>query len=180
MLHLKRKKNKDKVNRSRGFTMIELIITIAILSFGIIGIYSAFSPIIELTYTISIKFNAAYLAQEGLEIVRNIRDNNFINNATWSAGLLSCASGCQADYKTLTAVETAVNQLQAYNPNNFLRLNADGFYSYDSGINTIVKRKITITQPSFADNLKVDVSVMWDYNGKSFSFQTEEYIYNWY
>lgn len=160
--------------------MIELIITLAILSFGIIGVYSAFSPIGMLTYNISLRFNAAYLAQEGVEIVRNIRDNNFIHKATWSAGLTSCSSGCQVDYKTGTSAQTSANSLKAYNSNNFLKLNSDGFYSYDSGVNTIFKRKITISQPLGTDVLKIDVSVMWDYNGKSFSFQTGGYLYNWH
>lgn len=166
--------------KNDGFTMIELIIAIAILSFGIIGIYSAFSPIIALTYTISLRFNAAYLAQEGLEIIRNIRDNNFINNDPFSAGLLSCSLGCQADYKTGTSVQTIDNQLQTYNANNFLKINSDGFYSYDVGTDTRFKRKITIIQPLGVDNLKVDVQIFWDYNGQQFNYQTEGYLYNWH
>lgn len=159
--------------------MVELIITIAVLSFGIIGVYNAFYPFIRLTGSISSRFTAAYLAQEGLEIVKNMRDNNFIAHATWSAGLTNCAAGCQGDYKTGTSSQTSVNQLGPYNDNNFLKLNADGFYSYDQGTSTIFKRKITISQPS-GDILKIDTQVFWNYNGKPFNFETEEYLYNWY
>src|SRR6266404_8976326 len=96
--------------QEKGFTMIELIVTLAILSFGILGLYSAFTPLLYLTYNISSRFTAAYLAQEGLEIARNIRDNNFVASAndpsvSWSQGLLGCNLGCQADYKTGTAAE---------------------------------------------------------------------------
>ena len=63
--------------KKNGFTIIELIITIAILSFGIIGVYGAFSPMVSLNSAIASKFTASQLAQEGFEVVRNIRDNNF-------------------------------------------------------------------------------------------------------
>lgn len=168
------------LNRENGFTMVELIITIVILSFGIIGVYGAFSPLISLNYNISSRFKAAYLGQEGLEIIRNIRDNNFIKNLTWSSGLTSCSQGCQADYKTGTAVETFNNQLKPYDPPNFLKINIDGFYSYDSGDNTIFKRKITITQPLGTDTLKVDVQVFWNYNDQPFNYETIGYLYNWH
>lgn len=161
-----------------GFTIIELVIAIAILSSGIIGVYGAFYSITKLTSSASLRLTASYLAQEGLEIARNIRDDNFINNASWSAGLENCSQGCQADYKTGTTAQISANQLQDYDDNNFLKLNADGFYGYDSGVSTPFKRKITITQVS-ADMLKVGMSVMWNYDGQPFSVETEEYLYNW-
>lgn len=178
---------KYKENNQKGFTIVELIATIMILSLGILGIYNAFFPFIALTSNISHRLTASYLTQDGLEIIRNMRDTNFVKKGSgqiigWSAGLLDCSLGCQADYKTGTLAETPNNRLIAYNPNNFLKINTDGFYSYDADLGTVdtkFKRKITISQPS-ADIFKVDVLVMWDYNNQSFSFNTEEYIYDWY
>ncbi|KKP42240.1 MAG: hypothetical protein UR31_C0017G0019 [Parcubacteria group bacterium GW2011_GWA2_33_14] len=174
---------KNKINAKRystGFTIIELIITIAILSFGILGAYSAFAPFFTLTYNVSYRLTAVYLAQEGLEIVRNLRDNNFINSNNWSDGLLECDLGCQLDYKTGTSVESFENQLKLYDPGEFLKINSDNFYSYDLGDTTKFQRKITINQESGTDVLKVSVIVTWDYNGKPFSFESEGYLYNWY
>ena len=169
-----------KFYNDKGFTMVELIISIALLSIGIIGIYNVFSPLIVLNSSTSSKFLATYLGQEGLEIIRNIRDNNFINEVSWSNGLLICANGCQADYKTGTAVQTPNNQLKIYNDSNFLKLNSDGFYSYDSGTSAPYKRKIIITQPSGIDTMKVEVFVFWSYNGTPYTYETEAYLYNWY
>ncbi len=163
-----------------GFTIVEIIIAISILSFGIVSVYSVFSGIVILTYNISLRFTAAYLAQEGVEIVRNIRDNNFINmvsnpNLKWSAGLIGspCNTGCQADYKTQT--------LNQYN-NTFLGLNNGGFYSYDTGATpTMFKRKIIISPVLGTGNaLNVAVVVIWKYAGQTFTFKAEEYLYNWY
>ncbi len=71
--------NKLQPKNSTGFTLIEIIIAIAILSFGIILVYGSFASVVNSTYNISARFTAAYLAQEGFEIVRNIRDTNFIS-----------------------------------------------------------------------------------------------------
>lgn len=163
----------------KGFTMIELIITIFVLSFGIIEVYSAFSGITGLTYNISPRFTAAYLTEEGMEIIRNIRDNNFVNNRSWDIGIINCDIGCQADYKTGTLSETSFNILKDYNENNFLLLNSDGLYGYDQGNATRFKRKITTVKEG-SDILKVNVQVFWDYNGKPFIFETEGYLYDWY
>ena len=170
---------------SKGFTIIELMVAIVILSFGIMGAYGAFFPFVNATYAISQKFTAAYLAQEGLEITRNIRDNNFIarsrgRNIQWSDGLLDCQFGCQLDYKTGTPSETLSNKLKAYNPAEFLRINEDGLYGYDSGSVTKFQRKIIIDNQLGSDIVKVTVLVAWDYNNKPFSFETVGYLYNWY
>ncbi len=173
--------------KERGFTMIELIVTLAILSFGIIGVYSAFTPLVYLTSNISSRLTAAYLAQEGMEIVRNIRDNNIIAAASnpgigWSDGLLECNLGCQADYKTATSAEQFDNQLKPYNETTYLSLDSDGLYSHDQGgTATKFKRNIIIEQDgSNVDALKVSVIVSWNYNSQPFSFEAQGYLYNWY
>lgn len=160
--------------------MVELIITIAILSFGIIGVYAAFSPTISVSYTIKNRLAAAYLAQEGLEIVRNIRDANFIAGNAWSDGLLNCQVGCQATYKTGTAVQGPEDQMAPYNGTVFLVLGGDGFYGYATGgKKTPFTRKITIT-PISGDTLKVNTAVFWSHNGQQSNFQTETYLYDWF
>lgn len=167
-------------NRRNGFTIIELIITISILSFGVIGMYNAFSFTSVLTSNISARFTAAYLAQEAFEVVRNIRDDNFNNPPTpWSQGLLGCETGCQLDYKTGTDAEGPENQMKVYDPNDFLRLAPDGFYSYESGTSTNFKRKVTINQEPGIDTLKVTVLVTWEHASKPYSFQADGYLYNW-
>lgn len=169
--------------QQKGFTIIELIITIAILSFGIIGVYGAFSPLVSLNYTVSSRFTASLLAQEGFEIVRNIRDSNAAKIAggqriAWSDGLVQCSLGCQLDYKTGTGQQAFENSLRLYDESDRLRINADGFYSYDQGTTTPFTRKITINPVTGSDALKVVVDIFWKYGGKPLNFQTEGYLYH--
>ncbi len=178
-------KEKKILNSSKGFTLIEIIIAVSILLFGVVLVYSAFSSMTALTYGVSSRFTAVYLASEGLEIVRNLRDNNFIAMAsdpsngaiTWSMGLVGspCDNGCIASYKTVNA-----GQLALYD-GEFLGLNTQGFYGHDANSTpTIFKRKITINPVQGTDDiLKVNVVVLWSYNNQDFNFQVDEYLYNW-
>lgn len=156
--------------------MIEMMASIAILSLGIIVIYGIFSNFIVLTNTISSRLTAIYLAKEGMEIVRNIRDDNLVNDDNWDKDLKNCDSGCQADYKTETSVESNENKIKNYNDNNYLNENADGFYSYDAGTPSKFKRKITIDD-SLNSVLKITVQVFWNYNEKQLSFELIDYLY---
>ena len=154
---------------NKGFTLIEVIVSIAILLIGIVGIYNVFSRILTLTSGISNKLVSAYLAQEGIEIVRNIRDTNWIEGVSWNDGL--GAGDWEADYTT--------GSLDDSYDGDFLNIGSDGFYNYPSGIPTKFRRKITIEQID-SNTLKVTAWIGWEERGNSHNFEIEEYIYNWY
>ena len=194
------------MNSSRGFTIIELVISIFILSVALVGIFSAFSVVIILTSDSADRLTATYLAQEGMEIVRNIRDTNWLNmdaaspaNATWVDGLTNPASctidaPCQADYNA--------KSMSYYVPGNYLYLNAAGFYVYNptdsSATKTKFEREIIITPIQDVDGssdhiIKVKVQVSWDEKatilnpgfsantcGAYNCITTEETLYDWY
>jgi len=203
-----------------GFTIIELIVSIFILSIGVLGVFSAFSMITILTSSTADRLTATYLAQEGMEIVRNIRDTNWLNmdGATgdfpscasgndptsncpfsWVDGIDNCESfGCQADYTTGTSVSSIMNSWSG--DGDYLFLNTDGFYSYDTnGTQTKFKRKITIAPVTDVDTLddhiiKVKVEVSWNQKATILKsgflagdctttdncITTEETLYDWY
>lgn len=65
-----------KIISQKGFTLLEVIVAIFITVVGIIGIYSVIGDLSALAQDANQRLVAAYIAEEGLEIVRNIRDNN--------------------------------------------------------------------------------------------------------
>ena len=161
------------VKTNKGFTLIEVLTAIFLIVAGLIGVLSIISQTISFTSLSSSKLVASYLAQEGIEIVRNVRDGNWLEQEGWKTGLAD--GDWQADYNDLA--------LFNYNDNNFLKIDSSGFYSYDSGNNTKFKRKITIKQETDAENneyLKVSVEVMWKQIGKDHTVTAQEYLYNWY
>jgi len=197
--------NKNKLQINKGFTVIELVISIFILSIAIIGAYNAFTTMDILTSSSTDRFVAAYLAQEGVEIIRNIRDTNWLEMAgdpavTWTTGLadgdVDCTDGCEADYTTFG--NTADPLYYPY-AGRYLYINDGGFYVYETegATKTKFKRKITLTLlPTYTasgvdvyDTLKVVVEVSWDEKGNLINIGTgetedsivvEEYLYNWY
>src|SRR3989344_739717 len=160
------------LKEKNGFSMVELLVSIFLLSFGILSVYGAFSSLVIQEKNVSNKFIGIYIAKEGMEIARNIRDNNFVNGEKWDTGLSGCDNGCQADYKTGTAAEAPEDKLKKYNDKNYLAVDTDGFYSYGAGSNTIFKRKITITSQG-QDKVDINVQVFWSSGGRDFSFTTE-------
>ncbi len=166
-----------KIISSKGFTLIEVTIAVVILIVGIVGIYTAFSRMVILTSGISNRLVAAYFAQEGIEIVRNIRDTNWVEGATsWNEGLTTCSSGCEADYKTGTPEQET--PLRFYT-GDYLNIDSNNFYSYSAGTQTKYKRKITIKEID-ADTLKVTVWISWEEKGRPYDFEAGEYIYDYW
>ncbi|MBI1866555.1 MAG: GIY-YIG nuclease family protein [Candidatus Staskawiczbacteria bacterium] len=174
----------NSIKESGGFTLIELVISIFILAFAIIGVYNSFSTIVILTTGSTSRFTAVYLAQEGIEIVRNMRDSNWLNGQDWKTGFSGCESGCEADYKTGTS--SGLGLIPWTSDGNYLNIKGNNFYSYDNcgGDNfcpTKFKRKITITPDPLNQNvLKVSALVIWEEKEEVPDMEVEEYLYNWY
>src|SRR3990167_1380026 len=70
-------------NAPRGTTMIEVIVALSVVTLGIIG---AFNLSLESHSTVGFskeEIIAANLAREAIDIVRNMRDNNWLQGALW-------------------------------------------------------------------------------------------------
>lgn len=159
--------------RERGFTMIEMIAAIFIVTVGVIGIFILIQQTISFITISSSRLVAFYLAQEGIEIVRNIRDSNIlkihqeIEGVEWDTGLTDCDLGCEADYDDWILVSN----------DRYLKIDG-GFYNYDLGNDTRFKRKIIIIPDS--DVLSVSVEVSWQERNRTHQVTTKENLYCWY
>lgn len=72
---------------SKGFTLIETLISVAIIGISFVGVLFSLNQFAKLDRTINEKSVAIYLAQEGVEIVRNIRDTNVLRDEDWDRGI---------------------------------------------------------------------------------------------
>lgn len=96
---------KQHKKNQEGFTLIELLIAISVFT---IGIMAAFTLALSNINTVRDNFNrvlSANLSREGLEIVRNIRDTNWLKiqdneDCSGNAGLQICdwVNGLSAGY----------------------------------------------------------------------------------
>jgi len=155
----------SKKSKKRGFTLIELMMVVFIVSIGIAGVLNLIAKIFLHSRFTSSKLTAIYLAQEGMEIVRNIRDTNWVEGEKWDQGIVSGDFEADWDDQSLSSYQ-----------GRYLRVNGN-FYNYDTGQLTKFKRKITIGKE--VDKISVWVKVDWVETGEN--YQTEAYgeLYNW-
>lgn len=81
-----------------GFTLIETLFAILIFSAALIALMTIAGRGISAAANAAQTTTASYLAQEGLEVGRNIRDTNYAANGAWDAGLATCVGGCSVVY----------------------------------------------------------------------------------
>ncbi len=152
-----------------GFTLLETIVAIFVITVGIIGVLSLVTQTISSATFSSHRLIAAYLAQEGIEIVRNIRDTNWLRSLGWNNGLGT--GEYEADYQA--------SSLSNFSGSPLNLENVTGYYGYDGGNATKFTRKITIGAGPIADSLNIKVEVFWEEKGKPYSIPAQENLYNW-
>jgi hypothetical protein len=161
--------------KSKAFTLIEVIVATFIITVGIGGVFALIQKTISDTSLLADRLTATYLAQEGIEIVKNIRDTNFLKiyegsltEEQWTQDLTGCEGGCEADYTDFALLTN----------DRYLKIEG-GFYKYSaSGIETSFKRKITITPDT--DKLEVLVEVLWEERGNIHQVAAQENVYKWW
>jgi len=173
----------------KGFTLIEVILAISVLTIAVGGSFALIQQTLISAVLNQSELVASYLTQEGIEIVRNIRDNNWLEQRTvpgtsWDDGLTVCQNPncCEGDYKTdippnLSSLVSFSNC--DYNNLRYLNIDENGFYGYSGTTPTKFKRKINVTKTD-ANTLEVSVDVQWQERGRAHSIKAQDYLYNWY
>lgn len=172
------------LNPKSGFTIIESLVAISILITAITGATIAVQSGISSYIFSKDQIIAFYLAQEGFEQIRNIRDENRLNNRLWLTGLSGnlgdpCAFGsvCTVD-PVASAVPTRCPGGAGTCP--VLRQNATtGFFGYNAAWPaTIFRREIILTTVN-ADEIAVTVTVNWSKGPINRQFKARENLLNW-
>ncbi|MDD3861530.1 MAG: type II secretion system protein [Candidatus Gracilibacteria bacterium] len=142
------KKNKNKIGRKKGFTLIETMIGLTILTIAIVTATSLLIGLIQSNRHITKSLQAYYLAQEGLEAVRNIRDTNWMNNRDWEKGISEGEFVIGLDSEKVLEIEDFDND-------TIFLCGSEGGNQYFSTschndkIDTGFKRKIEISKPDY-------------------------------
>jgi len=172
--------------KGAGFTLIEVIVAIAIILTTIVGLSSLSSFSISSLETAKSKVIAVNLAQEGVEIVRNMRDSNWLiyrdlidqgQPQLWLTGLDPGTYQAQYDSLTLTPITSPT----------ILYKDSNGFYQYGTTPTpTPFKRRILIDQipdplnPGQVNEIKITSEITWSEKGKNNTITVEDHLYNWF
>ena len=151
-----------------GFTLIETIVAVGIIVIGLVSALTLITNSLFYVSNIGDRLIAANLTAEGLEVVRNIRDNNWLQELPWNSGL------ADGDYQT--SYDSTV--LSPYSGNPLLFDGGSGLYNYSSGANTLYVRKISISNLSVYE-IRVVSTVTWQRRGITYSNSAESHLFNW-
>ena len=158
---------------NRGFTLIEVMVAISVLTIGIMGIYTLIPKVISITSANANRFIVSQLAREGIEVVRNIRDTNWLKNQPFDTGLTQ-----GVNYGVQYNGDSLINNYGQVT----LQLNTEGFYGYNGkfgysgGVDTRIKREIIIEK---INNYTLNVKVKVTWPGEDSPFEAEENLYDW-
>ena len=175
---------KDRIQNIRlksGFTLVEALIALSIL---IVGIISGFILVTKALYDVTIiqdRLTASFLAQEGLEFVRQIRDTNYLKtlgstSTDWDNNLKT-----DGDYLISANISAGTIILPSWQDKLLSYHPSSGVYNYDDtgdATPTVFKRKMNIYHVSF-DEIRVQSIMSWQSRNINFSFTAEDHLFNW-
>lgn len=151
--------------KQQGFTLLELLIALAVLSVGILGIMNLMIASVAAVGDTKDRVIAANLAQEGAEIALNIRNSNWIEGSAFDAGLASGTWCADAADQSLTGCGSYT-------------INWDGsFYTHDPGENTGFSRRLVLAVGNDGTNSFVRVQSIVEWGAQSVIAET--HLYDW-
>jgi type II secretory pathway pseudopilin PulG len=192
---------KQKNTKNSGFTLVETLLALSIFSISVLSMMIVLSKGISDTDYAQQKIIATYLAQEGIETMRNMRDTYILYSTPVGAGWATfkgrltgancnTANGCFYDDRNLVfndPVQPITNP--SYVPINGCNANCPmllyssttGKYNYASGgVSSGFRRKITSSTAGLGlDEVKISSTVSFTHKLATYNITITENLFNW-
>ncbi len=187
--------NFDKNVNKKGFTLVETLVAIGVLSMSILATFTTVQSGLQNSTNAKDQITAFYLIQDAMEFIKNKRDQNALNSVSgistaWLSGLSAIPSDpcyfgkiCRIDSfvgGSASIVDCSVDGSVCQN----LRKNTNsgsstfGLFGYDgTWTQSSFRRDIWFTQNSF-DDVLVTIRMTWTSRGVPKSFQVTELLMN--
>ncbi|MFA5936775.1 MAG: prepilin-type N-terminal cleavage/methylation domain-containing protein [Candidatus Paceibacterota bacterium] len=172
---------------SGGFTLVETLVAVSIFSVSVIALMSFLATNISNTGYAKNKIIAAYLAQEGIEYIRNMRDTYVLyptNNGGWTsfkAKISPCTSsnGCGYDKSIAETSPGSIFQCSEHASRCKLYKDDHGGYGRDtteddSGFTSVISQEII-----GPEEIKIYVTVSWEQGTMTYDITLAEDLFNW-
>ena len=184
---------KRNVRLQDGFTLIESLVAITVLTVAIAAPLTLASQSLASAYTARDQVIAFNLAQDAIETVRAQRDNNILDILK-NAATISWLNNMEVQLVDEAAKPFMVDSLSLTNNflpcpssdpascNNLLFDASTGFYGHEYGNTSKFKRYVTITEVPNTDGQEVKVSAVVEWSSGISSTRKvliEENMYNW-
>ncbi len=177
-----------KIKNNRAFSLLEVTLAMGVLVIGILGVFSLVIQNAKVQTFNKQYLIASMLAQEGIEIVRNKRDSNWLDDdLDWYEGITDGNNSFSVDYSDPYNFDFSPNDIS--NSKAQLYLDANHFYTHISTGNVATSFYRLIEIHNFTDNsnpadgeedsFRVVSTVQWTGQGQTHEYVAETLLYNW-
>jgi type II secretory pathway pseudopilin PulG len=173
--------------QQQGQTLLEVIIAGGIVVVALISILSLTVSGMNTSRQSENNLIAMNLAREGIEVIRSLRDSNWLSNDVWSLGLL----GVTLDGEAIPVYSFSENRWSLnFSPDSFadsatvLYINDNGMYAQEALIpgnaqKTIFSRLLFIEANSEQTSLRVTSTVRWQEKSRMKEIKLISELWNW-
>ncbi|MFA6524292.1 MAG: prepilin-type N-terminal cleavage/methylation domain-containing protein [Candidatus Paceibacterota bacterium] len=163
--------------KNKGFTLVETLVAISIFTVSVLALMVILGQGISDTGYAKKKMTATYLAQEGIEYMRNMRDTFSISGLGWDEfknklTLASCDIGCYFD------AEVPDEVISCENGSCHHLLYDSGKYNYYFGVDSGFVRSVRVDGVN-EDEIKITSTVSWGQESGAYSIVFSESLFNW-
>lgn len=170
-------KMKKYLKFKAGFSLMEILVVLFIVSTALLGILSLIIQNIKVQNINRNNLIASSLSQEGIELIRQIRDDNWQNGLAYDYGLAD--NYYRVDYRT--------NELFPVSwPKETALYLKDGFYVHQYSADgvlepTIFSRRIAISKltSEIGQPLQVRSIVSWTDHSRPAHYELQTLLYDW-
>lgn len=155
----------------KGFTLIETMVALSILLISVVGPMSLIGNSLHNIYFARDQMVAINLAQEGVEVVRQMRDSNLLAGVPtpWDTGLGD--GDYLVDAPSLSLTPAGLDR-------KIYQDATTGFYHQGSVFTTATQFSRTVTISVGTDERKVTSIVTWNTGNEAGAITVTEYLFN--
>lgn len=173
--------------KNKGFTLVETLVAIGILSLSILATFTAVQNSLQDSSLSKDRITAFFLAQEVVEFVKNMRDENAISDLSgtptnWLHGVAESGDPCY--FTTTCRIDSSTKILTSCNADpggvcqNIKQDNVTGLYGYDNGWTSTRFNRVIQFQSISADEVLLTVTISWVEGVTNRTFIVSQLLFN--
>ncbi len=176
---------KKFLKSNNGQVIVEALVAITIAVIGLLGIFELLSRSLSLNKVVGDQYAVSNLALEGIEVAKNLIDNNILQKLPWNNGInngiYEISYNDQALNRQISADLGNCNSNYVRQNSNLLTFErASGLYGYGFSEKTNYKRAVCIETLSNGNELKINSLAIWTTRGgATFDINLEDHFFNW-
>ncbi|MFA5154966.1 MAG: hypothetical protein WC453_00880 [Patescibacteria group bacterium] len=159
----------------KGFSLVEIITILFIVSLALVGILSLLIQNIQSQSYNKNNLIAYQLAQEGVELIRKVRDSN------WRGAKQPLNQVFQNGQFYMDYQDASPQPYSGYAPELSLKQDSNGFYFHDtaSAAPDSGFRRLIVLQNVSATSIRVISRVTWTDHQRNYAYDLETMLYDW-